>query len=130
MAWAASIAYESSADLRRLFPELEIDATSSLPPPPLAEWNDDDVTVAPLTSVTAFIDEGHKMRNCVAIRLPAVLDGDSALYHATIDGAGLTVELVQGDGRWRLAEAKTSRQPGADRASSGRSCGAGSRSLG
>jgi hypothetical protein len=94
------------ADLKCLFPELEIDSTSSLPPPPLAGWNAGEVAVAPLTSVTAFIDEGQRMLNCVALRLPAALCGDSALYHATIDGAGLTVELVQGGGRWQLAEAK------------------------
>ncbi len=77
-----------------------------LPPPPVESWSVGNVEVNPVTTVKALIEEGRSMRNCVLARLSSVREGASYIFHASIDGSAVTVEIRPNREGWKIVEAK------------------------
>jgi hypothetical protein len=106
------------AELQELVAGPPIDPQSPLPGPPIGEWRDDAGSlIAPVTSVGGLIEEGNLMHHCVASKYPEVARGSSAIYHASIEGKPLTVEIkpLPAYGGWGIEEAKgiANREPSA-----------------
>jgi PcfJ-like protein len=99
-------AITSLAELAELTPDQPLDPKAPLPHPPVGDWRDGDVDVAPVTSVGGLINEGNEMRHCVAASHGSVARGRTAVYHATIEGKPLTIEIGRHHLGWRIQEAK------------------------
>lgn len=68
-------------------------------------WADSRVVVTPIRAVGDLIELGETMRNCVASRAHAALQGRCSYYSVEVDGAPITVELThEQNGRVFLSE--------------------------
>jgi hypothetical protein len=99
-------AIRNLAELAELTPDQPLDMDTRLPDPPMAACRNGRIEVDPVTSVGGLIVEGNEMRHCVAGRYGSVARGRTAIYHATVEGKPLTVEIGLHDLCWRIEEAK------------------------
>jgi hypothetical protein len=78
------------------------------PVPPCPGWRSGKDEILPLRTAEEVLAEGARMRNCVASRIPDVLAGKAFLYHGTVAGKPLTIQIELGVYGYRVFEAKTS----------------------
>jgi hypothetical protein len=99
-------AIRNLAEFAELTPDQPLDMHTPLPDPPTGAWRNGHTEVAPVTSVGGLIVEGNQMRHCVAARYASVARGRTAIYHASVEGKPLTVEVGLHDLGWRIEEVK------------------------
>ena len=68
------------------------------------QWQSDAVSITPLRTVGALVEEGERMRNCAARRAAEVLGRRCVVCSATIRGEPHTLEARRTPSGWALAE--------------------------
>jgi hypothetical protein len=75
-----------------------------IPRPPMETWRGEDVEIVPITSLQELSNEGLEMHNCVVSFACEIAIGWSYIYHATIKGKPLTVEVRRCHSGWTLGQ--------------------------
>jgi hypothetical protein len=75
------------------------------PEPPCPGWRSGEDTFIPLRTAEEVLAEGNRMHNCVASRVGEALADRAFLYHGTIGGKSLTIQITREGKGYRLVEA-------------------------
>ena len=93
---------------------VEWDPDARLPSQGLPRWNiEEDDSLAPIETVGDVIVLGRRMKNCLAVRVDAVMEGNVLLASGELEGETVAVEVAieRNDGQLRcvLIEARAAR---------------------